>query len=84
MNAVFNLPEKPNPCKATLRAFSVPRHITCVTRKLASPVAFLHLARDQACRHVPLGHFPASTNHFKPLAKMGRETQRSTSSNHRW
>jgi len=32
IKAVFNLPERPNPCKAALRAASVPRRITCETR----------------------------------------------------
>jgi len=32
LQAVCNLPAKPNPCKAALRASSVPRRITCVTR----------------------------------------------------
>lgn len=32
MNAVFNRPEYPNPCKVALRASAVPRRITCVTR----------------------------------------------------
>ena len=30
--SLFNRPEKPNPCKTTLRASSVPSRITCETR----------------------------------------------------
>ena len=32
IKAVFNRPERTNPCKAALRAASVPRRITCETR----------------------------------------------------
>ncbi len=32
MKAVLSRPERPNPCKLALRASSVPRRITCVTR----------------------------------------------------
>ena len=32
MNAVFNRPEKPHPCKAAVRASSVPSRITGATR----------------------------------------------------
>jgi hypothetical protein len=42
-------------------------------RQLAPPVAFLHLAVDQARRHLPLTHFPPSTNQLKPLTKVGCE-----------
>ncbi len=38
--------------------------------QLASPVAFFHLAIDQARRHLPPEHFPPSTYHFSPLSKM--------------
>ena len=51
--------------------------------QLAPPGDVLHLTIDQLCCHLPLGHFPPSTKHFKPLANMSRETQRRTHSSHR-
>ncbi len=42
--------------------------------QLAPSVAFLHLAVDQASRHLPLAYFPLSPTHLKPLSKMGRES----------
>jgi len=50
--------------------------------QLAPPVDFLHLTIYQLCCYLPLVHFPASTKHFKPLAKMSRETHRSTHASH--
>src|SRR5512142_2782452 len=67
MNAVLSRPEKPNPCKTALRASSVPRRITWVTRtSLRQRSAFLHLAVDQAHCHLPLTYFPT----LDPLSKM--------------
>jgi hypothetical protein len=74
IKAVFNRPERPHPCKAALRAGSVPRRITCVTRtSLRQRSAFLHLAVDQAWLHQPSTHVASSTTHMEPLAKVGRE-----------
>jgi hypothetical protein len=74
MKAVFNLPEKPNPCKAILRASSVPRRITCVTRmSLRQRSALFHLAVDQAHRHLPPEDFAPSAIHLAPVSKMGRQ-----------
>ena len=42
-------------------------------QQLAPPVAFLHLAVDQARCHLPLAHVPPSTTSCEPLAKMGCE-----------
>ena len=42
--------------------------------QLAPPVTFFHLTLYQLCCHLPLVHFPASTKHFKPLAKMSRQS----------
>jgi hypothetical protein len=54
MKAVFNRPERPNPCRAALRASSVPAsHHMRNTNQLAPPIVFLHLAVDQASRHLP-------------------------------
>jgi hypothetical protein len=39
--------------------------------QLAPPVAFFHLAIDQAHRHLPLACFPPSTTYGELLAKMG-------------
>jgi hypothetical protein len=67
IKAVFNLPEKPNSCKAAARAASVKRRITCMTRvSLRQRSAFFHLAVDQARRHLPLSPFPT----LEPLSKM--------------
>ncbi len=41
--------------------------------QLAPAVAFLHLAIDQARRHLPPTCYPPSTTFCEPLAKMGRE-----------
>ena len=74
IKAVFNLPEKPNPCKAAVSASSVPRRMTWRDpNQLAPPVAFLHLTIDQARCHLPLTHVPASTISYEPVSKMGRE-----------
>ena len=40
---------------------------------LAPPVAFLHLAVDQTCRHLPLAHVSPSPTSCEPVSKMGRE-----------
>jgi hypothetical protein len=74
IQAVFNRPEKPNPCKATLRAASVPRRITGETRtSLRQRSGFLHLAVDQACLHLPPARVPPSMIQREPLAKVCRE-----------
>jgi hypothetical protein len=74
IKAVFNRPEKPNSCKAALRASSVPSRITWVTRtSLRQRSAFFHLAIHQLCCHLPLRHVPSSTNHLEPLSEMSRE-----------
>ena len=73
IKVVFNRPERPNPIKATLRAASVPRPITGVTRtSLGHRSAFLHLAIDQTCLHLPLTHFPPSATHLEPLTEVSR------------
>src|SRR6266699_3776201 len=41
--------------------------------QLAPPIAFFHLAIDQARRHLPPEDFPPSTSHISPLPKMSRE-----------
>ncbi len=41
--------------------------------QLASSVAFLHLAIDQASRHLPLAHDPPATTFCDPVAKMSRQ-----------
>ena len=41
--------------------------------ELTPPVAFFHLAIDQACRYLPLACFPPSTIQREPVAKMGRQ-----------
>src|SRR5215467_5550732 len=46
-------------------------HQVCDPHQLALPVAFFHLAVDQACRHLPLAHFPPSMKRYEPLSKMG-------------
>jgi hypothetical protein len=75
MKAVFSRPEKPKCCKASLRASSVPRRITCVTcTSLRQRSAFLHLAVDQAWRHLPSAPVASSTTRGKPLAKVGGES----------
>ena len=43
------------------------------SHELAPPIAFLHLAIDQARRHLPLAHVPPSPTSCEPLAKMGCE-----------
>jgi hypothetical protein len=74
IQAVFNRPEKPNPCKTTLRSSAVPRRITCETRtSLRQRSAFLDLTVDQTWRHLPSAHVVSSTAEGEPLAKVGRE-----------
>jgi hypothetical protein len=41
--------------------------------QLAPPIVFLHLAIDQARRHLPPMCYPPSMTRLSPLAKMGRE-----------
>ena len=41
--------------------------------QLAPPIAFFHLAIDQACHQLPPKDFPTSTSHISPLPKMSRE-----------
>jgi hypothetical protein len=36
--------------------------------------AFLHLAIDQTCLHLPLASFPSKASHLEPLPKMGRQS----------
>ncbi len=43
--------------------------------QLASPVTFLHLAVDQARRHLPSAHIAPATTQREPLAKVGRESR---------
>src|SRR5579864_1727666 len=43
-------------------------HHVCDPQQLASAVAFLHQAVDQARRHLPLTYMPPSLNHLKPLS----------------
>jgi hypothetical protein len=79
IKAVFNRPERPRPNKATLRAASVPRRITCETpTNFRQRSTFFHLAVNQARRYLPLTCFPSSSPHFEPLSKMGWEAHRST------
>ena len=42
---------------------------------LAPPVAFLHLAVDQASCHLPLAHVPPSTTSCEPVSKMSRQSR---------
>ncbi len=42
--------------------------------ELASPVAFFHLAVDQAHCHLPPEDFAPSATHLAPVSKMGRES----------
>jgi len=73
--AVFNRPERPKCYKAMVRASSVPRRITCVTRTSpASSVEFLHLAIDQAFRHLPLASLPSLAIRLEPVSKLGGES----------
>ena len=48
-------------------------HDVCHPHQLAPPIAFFHLAIDQARRHLPPEDFPTSTSHISPLPKMSRE-----------
>jgi hypothetical protein len=74
IKAVFNRPEKPNPCKAARISVlcSKPHHMGH-PHQLAPSVAFFHLAINQLCCHLPLRHVPSSTNHLEPLSEMSRE-----------
>jgi len=75
IKAVFRRPERPNPCKAAVRATSVPRLITCMTRvSLLQRSAFFHLAVDQARSHLPSAYVSPSTSLFPPCPKMSRES----------
>jgi hypothetical protein len=75
MKAVFSRPEKPRRCKVSSRASSVPKRITCVTcTSLRQRSALLHLAGDQAWRHLPSAPVASSTTRGKPLAKVGGES----------
>ncbi len=49
-------------------------HYRCNSHQLAPPVTFLHLAVDQARRHLPLAHVPPSATHLKPVPEMGRQS----------
>ena len=74
IKAVFNLPEKPNPCKPAVRASSVPSRITWVTRtSLRQRSAFFHLAVDQARRHLPSAYMPPAATHLEPMAEVSRQ-----------
>jgi len=85
MKAVFNLPERPNPCQAALRAsWGSKAHHVSHPQQLATPGAFFHLAVDQALRHLPLASMPSSATSLEPVSNMGRKTQRSRCSSHRW
>ena len=71
---MFNRPERLSPCKATVRAPSVPathhmRHVY----QLASPVALFHLAVDQAWFHLPPAHGAPSLTYLEPLTKVGSD-----------
>jgi hypothetical protein len=46
----------------------------CDAHQLAPPVAFFHLAVDQARFHLPSTHVTPSTTQCEPLAKVGRES----------
>src|SRR5215469_224931 len=48
-------------------------HDVADPNQLAPPVALFHLTVDQACRHLPLTHVPASTTHLEPVSKMSRQ-----------
>jgi hypothetical protein len=62
---VFNLPEKPNCCKAArISVLSSKAHHVRDAHQLASPVPFFHL---------PLTHVPTSTTYLEPVSKMGRQ-----------
>ena len=72
IKAVFNRPEKPNPCKAArISVLCSKAHHVRDPYQLAPPVAFLHLAVDQPRCYLPLLHFPPSLSHLEPLTKMG-------------
>jgi hypothetical protein len=75
MKAVFSRPERPNPRPRDLESRASPKaHHVSNPHQLTPPIAFLHLTIEQLCRHLPLVYFPASTNHFKPLSKMSRQS----------
>jgi hypothetical protein len=44
------------------------------TNQLAPSIAFLHLAIDQTCLHLPPARGVPSTSLFSPSPKMGRES----------
>jgi hypothetical protein len=74
MKAVFSRPERPNPRPRDLESRASPKaHHVRDPNELATPVAFFHLAVDQARRHLPLVCFPPTMTHFEPLSKMGRQ-----------
>jgi len=43
------------------------------TNQLAPPIAFLHLAVDQASRHLPLAHIAPAMAEGEPLTKVSGE-----------
>ena len=47
------------------------------TNQLAPPIAFLHLAVDQASRHLPPANIAPATAEGEPLTKVSREPHRS-------
>ncbi len=76
IKAVFSRPEKPIPCKEALRAASVPRRMTCVTRtSLRQRSAFFHLAIDQVRRHLPPVHVAPSASLLPPCPKMSCQSR---------
>src|SRR5215471_16557753 len=58
--AVFNRPEKPNPCKPTVRSACFLRRIACMTRtSLRQRSAFFHLTVDDSRCNLPsFAHSP--------------------------
>ena len=63
-----------HPLQGTRESSLCPKaHYRRDLNQLASPVAFLHLAIDQASRHLPPTCYSPLMTHLKPLAKMGRE-----------
>jgi hypothetical protein len=73
IKAVFNLPERPHPWKAPLRAaWGSKTHHRREAHQLATPGAFLHLTGDQIRRHLPSEDFPPKAPHLEPVSEMGR------------
>jgi len=74
MNAVFNLPERPNPRSRGFESVLCSKsHHRRDAHQLASPVAFFHLAVDQTRRYVPSAYVAPLATHLAPVSKMGRE-----------